>query len=271
MDGLMAFRLAQSPVDSQRVYVLAVVRTSGPQRTPPGIYTSTDAGQSWHLASPLTAFPSPSVYTIGTGAAGAGQIFAIVSTLGAHGLYESLDAGSHWQAVPALPTSAPTGISGDPSDPSRLLLWSAADGLFVSDDGGQQWTPAAGIQDGVYSVAWAGSTGSGPSVVYAAGDAGLYRSDDGGESFSLVNGQVTYDAVEACAATPSRAYALTGTTVYATRDGGVTWSATAPTSSHPGDLTVDPQDPSTAYVGFSFPLGVDVTTDSGAHWQSVLP
>jgi photosystem II stability/assembly factor-like uncharacterized protein len=154
---------------------------------------------------------------------------------------------------------------GDPGHPGRLLLWSTSAGFFMSDDNGQTWHPAAGIQGGIFSIAVAGAT------IYAAGDAGMYVSTDDGNQFRLVNSQYTFSTVVASRAAPDHAYALAGTAVYATTDQGQTWKQTAATSSHPGNLTVDPAAGSTAYVGFSYPVGVEATTNGGLHWQPVLP
>ena len=56
-----------------------------------------------------------------------------------------------------------------------------------------------------------------------------------------------------------------------TTDSGQTWRQTAPTSRHPGLLTVDPAAASGVYVGLSYPLGVEATTTGGTLWRTVLP
>ncbi len=267
MDGLMLFKLAQSPVDLRRIYVLAIPRTGRPQdaKAPVGLYTSVDAGQTWRLASPLTALPTHSVFTIGAGSAGPGQVYTLVPSQAERGLYTSDDFGAHWRALPPLPDSHPTGVMGDPNHAGRVLLWSTSAGFIASDDGGQTWHPAAGIQGGIFSIAVAGPT------IYAAGDAGMYVSTDDGNHFSLANSDYTFSTVVASLAAPDHAYALAGTAVYETTDQGHTWKQAAPTSSHPGIITADPASGSTVYVGFSYPVGVEVTTDGGARWQPVLP
>lgn len=263
-DGLMLYKLAQSPVNPQRVYVLAIKRQVK-QNGIPGLYTSADAGKTWQLAAPLTAFPTQSVYTIGTGSGGPDQIYAILPGLAERGLTVSNDAGRTWQPLPATPTAAPTGVMGDPAHAGRLFLWSKADGFFSSDDNGQHWSTAAGIQGGIFSVSVAGAT------VYASGDSGLFVSQDGGAHFTLANSDNTYSTVVACQSDPSHAYALVGTSVYATTDTGHTWHATSPTTQHPGNLTVDPASAGHAYVGFSYPVGIAATSDGGSQWKGLLP
>lgn len=263
-DGLMLYKLAQSPVNPQRVYVLANKRQST-QKGIPGLYASADAGKTWRLAAPLTSFSTQSVYTIGTGSAGPNQVYAILPGLAERGLFVSNDAGHTWQPLPATPTAAPTGVMGDPAHAGRLFLWSKANGFFSSDDNGQHWSVASGIQGGVFSVSVAGAT------VYASGDSGLFVSQDSGAHFTLANNDNTYSTVVACQSDPSHAYALVGTSIYATTDTGHTWHATAMTTQHPGNLTVDPASADHAYVGFSYPVGIAATTDGGSQWKGLLP
>ena len=270
MDGLMLFKLAQSPVDLKRVYVLAIPRTGpgstgGPARATPGLYTSADAGVTWHFASPETALPKGSMFTVGAGSASAEQVYTLDPSLAQQGLYTSDDAGAHWKALPPMPDTHPTGVMGDPNRLGRILMWSASTGLYTSDNAGQTWTQAVGTQGGIFAVSVAGTT------LYASGDAGTFVSTDDGGHFSLVNAQFTFSSVLGCPTATTRVYALAGTAVYASSDGGHTWTTTAPTSSHPGIITVDPANPQTVYVGFSYPVGVQATTDGGAHWTKVLP
>ena len=266
MDGLMLFKLAQSPVDAQRVYVVAIPRPDNPKaaRATPGIYTSSDAGRTWAVAAPLSAFPATGIFSLGTGASGAGVVFVTLPSLGNVGVYRSDDAGRHWQALPAVPTGNPSGITGDPANSQRLYLWSLSDGLYVSGNGGASWTPAAGVSGGIFSVSIA------DDMVYASGDSGLYVSSDGGGSFRLTDARDTFSAVTAAPRSPTQAYALTGDAVFVSADGGITWKGGGATSRHPGVLAIDPANAATAYIGFSYPIGVAVTTSGGASWHNVL-
>ena len=267
MDGLMIFKLAQSPVDAARIYVLAIPRSGriGDAPGTPGLYTSDNYGETWKLATKEASFPTRSVYTIGAGSLSAGTVYALIPALAEHGLFVTQDYGSHWNALPALPDSHPTGVVGDPNQRGRIFLWSASTGFYTSNDAGQTWASAGDIQGGIFSVSIAGTT------IYASGDAGTYVSTDDGAHFALANPNYTFSAVVASVATPPDAYAITGTAVYVTLDGGVSWHQTAPTSSHPGNIIVDPSNARTVYTAFSYPVGVQVSTDGGAHWKTVVP
>jgi photosystem II stability/assembly factor-like uncharacterized protein len=273
MDGLMLYKLAQSPLDPHRVYVLAVPRPDDPRaaQASPGLYTSADAGKTWRLAAAASQFPVSSIFTIGAGGGAPGEVYVVLPTLADHGVYVSTDAGQTWRALPALPSTDPSGVlgvpapGGDPAHPEQLFLWSISSGLFESNDNGATWTAASGISGGIFAFSQAGA------AFYAIGDSGLYVSTDGGAHFQLTPTQITFSTVVACATAPRHAYGLTGTTIYASTDGGQTWHPTATTSQHPGVLVADPTTPTTAYVGLSYPLGVEVTTNTGHSWRQLLP
>ncbi|HEY7848494.1 MAG TPA: hypothetical protein VIC27_00450, partial [Ktedonobacterales bacterium] len=83
--------------------------------------------------------------------------------------------------------------------------------------------------------------------------------------------QDTFSTVIASDSAPQHAYALGGTTLYATSSGGSHWTATTAPPQHPGALAIDPINPQIAYVAFSYPVGVAKTVDGGQHWNSVFP
>ena len=267
MDGLMIYKLVESSIDTRRVYVLAIPRTDQPgdAKGIAGVYASADSGQTWRLTSPAIALPTRSLFTLSAGPDSAEQILTLLPSLGRNGLYASDDSGAHWRQLPSLPDAQVTGVMGDPQRSGRIWAWSTSTGLYMSEDGARSWRAAEGIRGGISSISFAGA------VVYASGDAGMYVSSDGGSRFALANADVTFSRVFACAAQPERAYALAGTAVYSTMDGGRSWQRTAPTSKSASTITVDPADANMAYLGFSYPIGVHATVDGGASWRSVLP
>jgi photosystem II stability/assembly factor-like uncharacterized protein len=267
MDGLMIYKLAQSPVAPKRVYALAGYRPEdkAAAKGDLGIYLSDDAGQTWKLVTPLSAFPNSAVFTIAAGAGSARQLFAVVPNIGAKGLYMSDDAGAHWRQQPDLPTDSINGLVADPARAGRLWVYSVSSGLYSTDDDGAHWKAAQGVRGDVFSVAVAAQT------VYAVGDSGLFVSKDGGASFAPGSGDVAFTAVAASPATPATAYALTGTAVYLSGDSGASWKQTGPISRQPSYLTVDPASAATAYAGASYPIAVVATSDGGVRWSTIMP
>jgi len=131
-------------------------------------------------------------------------------------LYRSSDGGQSWQELPGLRThkSAPfwqPGAGGmclhtillDPSHPGRIFVAISAAGVFRSDDGGKTWRPmnrglkSAGIPDPtaevghcVHRVAMHRSR---PNVLFMQKHWDVMRSDDAGESWREVSGNLPTD------------------------------------------------------------------------------
>lgn len=118
-------------------------------------------------------------------------------------LWESIDAGLTWQPI-GVNAPVESGlvyrIAFDPNDLDHAVVGSAVSGAFVTTDGGQSWTAAAGFSDdgraNVFNLVIAPSDGQ---TVYAMGlnlaesDAGvpsggrhIYISRNGGTSFQPI-------------------------------------------------------------------------------------
>ena len=164
-----------------------------------GVFKSTDGGRTWQaLAS--TLHPDFS-YVFRVQVSQNGTVFAATST----GLFQSDNGGTTWQSHLGGRTLQ---VATHPSDPQKLLVSAFLGFVYWSDDGGltfneSVWpgglgTPSDGRIELAYSV-------SNPEIVYASvadvqgiggealhGTKGLYRSQDGGKTFALVNDSVPF-------------------------------------------------------------------------------
>jgi photosystem II stability/assembly factor-like uncharacterized protein len=179
------------------------------------------------------------------------------------GLFRSTDGGQSWQELPALrghksgPSWQP-GAGGmclhtiilDPATPGRMFAAISAAGAFRSDDAGQTWRPinhglqSQGIPDPdaevghcVHRLAMHPSR---PSVLYMQKHWDVMRSDDAGESWHEVSGNLPTDfgfPIDVHAHEPDTIYVVPITSdaehfppegklrVYRSRTGGDEWEA----------------------------------------------
>jgi hypothetical protein len=124
-------------------------------------------------------------------AQGNGAIYAAISF---GGVWKTTDQGENWKDVGAgLPTQVVSGIAvtrnrvlaltGDNSFGGGTL---SGLGAYYSDDDGKTWKHAAGIPDGLLAFRLAVDPNN-ADLVYAATGGGLFRSTDGGRTYTNVN------------------------------------------------------------------------------------
>ena len=159
------------------------------------------------------------------------------------------------------------------------------DGLFVSDDGGQSWLPLAATVSGTPGVSddfdyvWRVATDAAnltEDVVYAATWRVIFRSADGGTSWTRVLSQGS-GAADVAVASDGTVYAtLQQSDAYWRSDDGVNWTSITPADYPSGQnrtvVAIAPSDPNVVYfvgdhgVGYSNPNTVfyryDPTADT---------
>ena len=117
-----------------------------------------------------------------------------------------------------------------------------------------------------------------PDTLYAGTDSGVYKSINGGTSWTAMNSGLTNDRVTALAIdprTPDTLYTGTDSGVYKSTDGGMNWTAInkgLPGTSAVSVLAIDPQTPNTLYAGTTgfWGGGVYKTTNGGTSWTAIL-
>ena len=145
-------------------------------------------------------------------------------------MFKSTDGGHNWKQLPNQPGSRRMmyGIKVDPSNPKRIV-WGACGntaGVYVSENGGDSWTKAPGLNDWIFNVEVT------PKGTIYAGGSQLYRSDDHGKSFRAVTklSGVTAVGIAVDPADENRVWISASTWdgnqaggLYESLDGGKTW------------------------------------------------
>lgn len=285
--------VAVAPSDPNVVYVgsgEANIRGNVAQGN--GIYRSTDAGKTWqHVWKQDGQIGTMVVHPRDADVAWAAVLGKPFGPNPERGVYRTRDGGKTWQRV--LAVDADTGASDvaiDPSNPrivfagfwqARRRPWELVSGgpgssLHVSRDGGDTWARLAGkgLPEGIWGKVGVAVAPSNPRRVYALIEAdrgGLFRSDDGGRTWSLAS---------AHRALRQRAWYYTTLSVdpqnadvvwfpqvpmLKTVDGGKTIRSVK--GIHHGDhhdVWIDPANPRRMIAANDG--GVDVSTDGGATW-----
>jgi photosystem II stability/assembly factor-like uncharacterized protein len=176
-----------------------------------GIYKSTDAGKTW---THLGLRDGQQINTIIVDPKNPDRLF--VAVMGhpygpneERGVYRSMDGGKSFQKVLYKdPDTGAVALAFDPKNSNTIYadLWAARQGpwengtwqgltcgLFKSTDGGNTWHALTkGLPNPVGRIGFDVSQ-SNPKRLFAnvnaADGAGIYRSDDGGESWALVNSE----------------------------------------------------------------------------------
>ncbi len=274
---------------------------------------SSDDRRTWTLSPPLLEGREVyhAIHDARTGALWAASAHKV---WGAH-IHRSDDLGRSWELLAEAPHYGDErGVAaiwflapGEPDVPHRVYAGIEPAGLFVSDDDGATWRGVDSLNDHESKRSWQPAGGAlalhaiqfdprEPRRLYCALSAGgVYRSDDGGATWSPKNAGTRadflperYPAHGQCVhklivhpASPDRLYQQNHCGVYRSDDRGDSW--TEITDGLPSDfgyaLATDPRDPD---VLFTIPeesshmratvggrLRVYRTDDAGGTWRAL--
>ncbi|MGH9742885.1 MAG: WD40/YVTN/BNR-like repeat-containing protein [Candidatus Acidiferrum sp.] len=239
-------RILVDPKDPDKLFVAALGHAYGPNKER-GVYRSNDGGKTWeqvlfkdentgaidlamepgnpkimYAALLQTRRPPWAIYPPSKGPG--------------TGLYRSKDGGAHWEQLTGhgLPSEelGRMGIAFAPSNPKRIYLIADAKegGLYRSDDGGENWTRLS-KDPRIWGRGWYFDEVSVDSkdedTVYIP-NTSLYRSRDGGKTFTAIKGAPggdDYHQLWIDPDNPQRMILGVDQGVIVTRNGGETWSS----------------------------------------------
>ena len=234
-----------------RLWRVAIDPAKGPAGGPPpvyvgaagdGFYKSLDGGRSWQQQN--SGLSSPGSRNVRSVALGRGII--VIGT--SDGIYKTLDGGRSWDAMSLQGLDISTvafAQYGDLTDQKNhpVVVLAGIDGtrdagsrLVRSVDLGANWIPLKqGLPvDLVVAAVAAGRLPDGQNLrpLFLAGSGGVFKSDDGGDSWSQLNGLPPqgFSQLALSAYDPNIVYASSdggGTTggIWRSTDRGGSWSA----------------------------------------------
>lgn len=182
-------------------------------------FKSTDGGATWQAVA--TDLPGLDIHGFAADPQNADLVFAHV--VGFVGLFRSQDGGATWTALPApMPAATFNLITGA----TAQILYAAAGnaGLWRSLDNGESWAQLLGVP-GSAVIALAYNPVNKRLFISAFGEeAGLYASNDEGNSWKALGLKANVMAVASSPHDPNRLIAVDERGwVYASNDGGATW------------------------------------------------
>jgi photosystem II stability/assembly factor-like uncharacterized protein len=204
------------------------------------------------------------------------------------GIFESKDGGLSW-ALAEIPWTDMQGwrtIVFASSNPQTVYAGSGAfdsagtfnnnlnaSGIYVSKNGGSNWTPANDSLTQTAQITDLAVHPSDPQVVYAASPAnGVYKTIDGGASWRFLQGLPPQVRPLSVAVHPSRPnlvfVGMEFGGLYRSEDGGESWRAIAaglPPESSITSILFNPIDHNHVYFGDMF-SGAYRSTDGGETW-----
>lgn len=262
-----------------------------------GIFKSLDGGKTWKM---MGLEKTVCIHRVVIDPVNPNTVYvaAIGNPFAEHperGVFKTTDGGESWSKILyANDTTGCADLVMDPSNPNKLIaaMWQfkrtpwdlksggSGSGLFITIDGGKNWKKLSkedGLPDGQLGRIGVAFARSMPSRVYAKVEAtknGLYKSDDGGFKWTLVNSdaaQVTdrpfyYQEIYVDPQNENRIYDVHSTITFS-EDGGKSFSTMIPYSGiHPDHHAwyINPNDPNLIIEGNDG--GIGISRDRGKNW-----
>jgi photosystem II stability/assembly factor-like uncharacterized protein len=262
-----------------------------------GMYKSVDGGKSWKMVG---LEKTKNIHRIIIDPNNPDVVYAgaIGNPYAAHaerGIYKTTDGGATWNLI--LHTNDSSGCADliiDPSNPNKLIaaMWQhrrtpysftsggSGSGLYVTYDAGKNWKKLGkeeGLPDGNYGRIGLTICHSEPKRIFAMVEAtknGLYKSDDGGYKWELVNSNkedVTnrafyFQDIRVDPKNENRIYNITQL-ITVSEDAGKTFKTVIPYSGiHPDHhaFWINPLDPNLIIDGNDG--GIGISRDRGRNW-----
>ena len=263
-----------------------------------GIYKSLDAGKSWKK---MGLDKTICIHRVVIDPTNPNTVYvaAIGNPYAEHperGVFKTTDGGETWSKI--LYVNDTTGCADlvmDPSNPNKLIasMWQfrrkpwelksggAGSGLYMTVDGGKSWKKMGkeeGMPEGPLGRIGIAFARSMPSRVYAKVEAtknGLYKSEDGGFNWQLVNSNAAdvtdrpfyYQEIYVDPKNENRIYDV-HSTITLSEDGGKSFSTLIPYSGiHPDHHAwwIHPENPNLIIEGNDG--GIGISRDRGKSWN----
>jgi photosystem II stability/assembly factor-like uncharacterized protein len=142
-------------------------------------YISRDGGRSWKMIHHSQLRTS----TVCRPAFHPTDPKVIFSAQSGGGMKVSRDAGETWEAIRGTPDNLTGEIAIDPGQPDHMLAGDR-NGIAISTDGGKKWSACHGPKGQTIAFHFDQTSPANSRVCFAATSEGIWRSDDGGRTWT---------------------------------------------------------------------------------------
>lgn len=225
-----------------------------------GLFRTDDGGDHWYVVNTGLMGSATALTTLVLDGNAIYVASNVGTTSGNATVRRSTDEGQSWQVltIPVMDT-----VNGFAARGMWLLAatWS---GLWVSTDGGANWTQSmGGLASSLVDAVFLDPTQM--DTVYASTTLGLSISTDRAMSFTTAAGGLPTGRLEQLSVTSAGLFASMGLDLYRSADRGTTWSA-SPLASGRAVLAVGGD--AARLVAGTRGFGMYVSTNSGATWAA---
>lgn len=188
-------------------------------------------------------------------------------------LFESLDRGVSWKAVPALNFGV-RALAASKSDPTEFVAGTLS-GVMLTKDSGKTWNRISDLNNlemrGITSVA---IDPANPDVIYAGTSHLPWKTTDAGKTWqSIHDGMIDDSDVFSIYVDPKNSadvYASACSGIYASANGGELWKKIAGipnTSRRTHVIRIDPLHDNTIFAGTT--TGLFTSSNAGTSWRTL--
>jgi len=280
--GRHLLALAIDPGDASTF--LAAESTGDFVTDPIAVWRSLDQGATWQ-ATPLVTVPDgaqPGQPRFVFDPAHPGTAYTLfIDEAGLRPLFRTADRGASWTELPAA-----LGVRDLAPSPDGVLVAATGFGTARSSDQGATWLPPLPLSAATATAPKdtlgrlflsAPPPGTPPGALLAAGEAGIWKSGDGGGHWAATNRGIValeISSLTAAPAGPSTLTTVAGNGVFRSTDRGTTWTRVHADIEGPQPLVllaVHPRRPRTLY-GIGSDGQADVlleSRDGGRRWEKL--
>jgi len=225
------------------------------------LYLSTDFGENWALSNYPTTFIVSAITVDPT-------TQSVIYLSGSNGIEKSTDGGNNWTSISGnLTNQSFTELIVSPQDSKVIYAVSSNYGVFLTRDGGVEWTRV--IDPNAYDGGFAMDPNDAATIYYTQAYNGVYQSKNWGQTWTKINGNMTaiYSTAILALGNSDKTVlmALETNGIFRKNSNETIWKPCGLSRANVGAFAIDPTNSETMYLARD-KSGLYKTIDGGKNW-----